>query len=235
MSGSWSSGRGFLGGRPRRRLDARILPFRNSCPPQTPQGSRRARAPSRHGTRTGHSAQIAFAWAMSWSSSEKKMSTSVAPPTRQAASSHQSSRAVRLSFRASIVLFPLCASWSSIAMSPETDKCPEKEESRRDFPDGFRILSGFAVSKRSLRKPSGRELGGIGEHLDLDRARNAVPHVGRSAADTGPHARGVARHAVHVLGVRAVRRHRPGLHGWYVGAVCAGAHGIMPVTRSSSY
>ena len=44
MSGSWSSGRGTLGGRPRRRLLARIFPLRKSWPPQTPQGSRRARA-----------------------------------------------------------------------------------------------------------------------------------------------------------------------------------------------
>src|SRR5690606_19442358 len=39
ISGSWSSGRGFLGGRPRRRFEVRMRPFRNSWPPQTPHGS----------------------------------------------------------------------------------------------------------------------------------------------------------------------------------------------------
>ena len=59
------------GGRPRRRLDARIFPFRNSWPPQTPHGSRRAMAPSRQGTSTGQSAHSRLAAAMSCSSSEK--------------------------------------------------------------------------------------------------------------------------------------------------------------------
>ena len=46
-AGTSTSGRTF-GGRPRLRFWATILPFTNSSPPQTPHGSRRSRAPSRH-------------------------------------------------------------------------------------------------------------------------------------------------------------------------------------------
>ena len=39
---------GFLRGRPRGRLRATTTPWTKSCPPQTPHGSRRSRAPARH-------------------------------------------------------------------------------------------------------------------------------------------------------------------------------------------
>ena len=47
----------FLRGRPRGRLRGITTPWRNSSPPQTPQGSRRSRAPARHSARTGQSWQ----------------------------------------------------------------------------------------------------------------------------------------------------------------------------------
>src|SRR5687768_1736193 len=90
MSGSWSSGRGTFGGRPRRRLLWSTLPLSSSCPPQTPHGSRRSRAPSRHSAITGQRAQISFALAMSCSSSEKNSPDIVPAWSLQRASAHQS-------------------------------------------------------------------------------------------------------------------------------------------------
>src|SRR4051794_6240504 len=90
MSGSWSSGRGFFGGRPRRRFVARIFPLRNIWPPHTPHGSRRAIAPSRQVNMAGHSEQIVFARAMSCSSSEKNSEVNDPSPSRHAAWSHHS-------------------------------------------------------------------------------------------------------------------------------------------------
>ena len=69
---------------------ARSRPFRISCPPHTPQGSSRSRAPSRHSTASGHLAQMALARAMSISSSLKKRWVRVPWPSRQRAFAHGS-------------------------------------------------------------------------------------------------------------------------------------------------
>ena len=97
-SGRWSSGRATLGGRPRRRFEARMWPFRNSWPPHTPHGSRRAMAPSRHSASTGHSAHRRLAAAMSWSSSEKNRAVRPAPPVAEAWA-HQERSSISSSYR----------------------------------------------------------------------------------------------------------------------------------------
>ena len=82
-SSTTSGGRGFLGGRPRPRLFTTMRPFSRSSPPHTPHGSWRFSAASRHGVLTGHLAQIAFARAMSWMSSEKNRWVSAPLPSLQ--------------------------------------------------------------------------------------------------------------------------------------------------------
>ena len=55
-TGIWSSGRATFGGRPRRRFTVSILPLMKSCPPHTPNNSRRSSAASRHSANTEQSA-----------------------------------------------------------------------------------------------------------------------------------------------------------------------------------
>ncbi len=59
--GSRGSSCWFFRGRPRGRFRGITTPWRNSSPPQTPQGSRRSSAPSRHMDRTGQSRQSVLA------------------------------------------------------------------------------------------------------------------------------------------------------------------------------
>src|SRR5215207_9001057 len=56
-----SRSRSALRGRPRGRLRGMIVPRSKISPPQTPHGSRLARAPARHSARTGHPTQSALA------------------------------------------------------------------------------------------------------------------------------------------------------------------------------
>src|SRR6185312_16807746 len=81
-----------LGGRPLLRLYGRITPFMKSCPPQTPHGSRRSRAPCKQGSTTGQEMQIDFALAMSSICSEKNRSTREPSSSRQAATVQSTGR-----------------------------------------------------------------------------------------------------------------------------------------------
>ena len=58
-------GRDRLGGRPRGRLSLQTRPFSKSSPPQTPHGSWRSFAASKHSLITGHAEQMALARAIS--------------------------------------------------------------------------------------------------------------------------------------------------------------------------
>src|SRR5919112_5877973 len=77
---TWSD----LRGRPRGRLRGITTPWRKSSPPQTPHGSRRSRAPSRHSARTGQSRHRALACSTSAGDSANHSSAS---KTRQGSSS----------------------------------------------------------------------------------------------------------------------------------------------------
>ncbi len=84
-----SSSRGrFFGGRPRLRFWASTRPLTNSCPPQTPHGSRRAKAPSRQGSTKLQPAQMALAAAMSSICSENHRDVVAPSVPRHWASSH---------------------------------------------------------------------------------------------------------------------------------------------------
>ena len=65
-----------FGGRPALRRRSIMTPSSMSCPPQTPHGSWRESAPSRHALRIGQFPQRAFACAITASSSAKKISGS---------------------------------------------------------------------------------------------------------------------------------------------------------------
>src|SRR5436190_17179714 len=84
--------RGFFGGRPRGRLKASTLPLKNRRPPHTPYGSRRASAPSKHASCTGHSAHSALARPMSSSCSEKNSAVRAPVPSLHRAASRSTSR-----------------------------------------------------------------------------------------------------------------------------------------------
>src|SRR5690606_19014054 len=85
---------GFLRGRPRGRLRGTTTPWSTSWPPQTPQGSFRSSACSRHWLRIGQSAHSALAGSTSSGSSAnhrsagfsrhgRTASVPMAPPTDQ--------------------------------------------------------------------------------------------------------------------------------------------------------
>ena len=74
----------FFRGRPRGRFRGITTPCRNSSPPQTPQGSRRSSAESRHRARTGQSLHSALANSTSWGDSANHRSESL---TRHGSSS----------------------------------------------------------------------------------------------------------------------------------------------------
>ena len=78
-----TTGRGFLGGRPRGRLLTTIRPFSISSPPQTPQGSARSIAPLTQSAASEHLLQIALARAMSSGMSEKNRWVRVPWPSAQ--------------------------------------------------------------------------------------------------------------------------------------------------------
>src|SRR5690606_14876974 len=69
MVGAVQAATGFFRGRPRGRLRGTTVPCRTSCPPQTPHGSERSRAPARHSCRIGQSAHRALASSTSSGSS----------------------------------------------------------------------------------------------------------------------------------------------------------------------
>src|SRR5699024_2841035 len=69
-----ATGTGFFRGRPRGRLRATTFPETNSCPPQTPHGSRRSKASAKHCSLTGHSPHTALAVSTSAGASAKNKS-----------------------------------------------------------------------------------------------------------------------------------------------------------------
>ncbi len=74
--GSSQAATSVLRGRPRGRLRGTTSPRRNSSPPQTPQGSRRSRAPAKQTSRMGHPRHRALADSTSAGSSAKNRSGS---------------------------------------------------------------------------------------------------------------------------------------------------------------
>ena len=78
---------GDLRGRPRRRFTVSILPLMKSCPPHTPNNSRRSSAASRHSANTEQSAHTRLAAAISPMSSLKKRSAAFGTARHAAMSS----------------------------------------------------------------------------------------------------------------------------------------------------
>src|SRR5579885_2309046 len=140
-----TSGRGFLGGRPRGRLTARTLPLKNSRPPQTPYGSRRANAAWKQASWTGHSPQKALARAMSSSCSEKNSATRFPVPSlhRALAHTHSSSwsnssfsrRSASISVAPLSVVSDVCV--SCVLVVWVLPASPEKAKGRREHPGGL--------------------------------------------------------------------------------------------------